>query len=222
MTVMRFFLVILWLGLGLPAAASEAEVRGTIAVIDGDTIDVGGQRIRLFGIDAPEQDQTCQTRQGVTWACGAWVTEQVRRLYGGKSALCRQVDQDRYGRIVATCEAEGTDIGQRLVSDGLAFAYRRYSMAYDLDEKGAAISDRGLHGSRVQVPSEFRQTRATRTAPTDRACTIKGNISSKGHRIYHIPGQVDYDRTGIREDKGERWFCSTREAEAAGWRAAKR
>jgi len=53
-------------------------------------------------------------------------------------------------------------------------------------------------------------------------CTIKGNISSKGERIYHLPGQENYDRTRISERKGEHWFCTEAEARAAGWRKAKR
>ena len=52
-------------------------------------------------------------------------------------------------------------------------------------------------------------------------CKIKGNISSKGEKIYHVPGGRSYDKTVIDTSKGERWFCSTSQAEAAGWRAAK-
>ena len=109
-----------------------------------------------------------------------------------------------------------------LVQDGLAFAYRRYSMDYDLDEKSAAVRDVGLHAMRVQSPAQFRQTRAVGRIPVDRACLIKGNISGSGAKIFHVPGQRDYERTGIRPEKGERWFCSKDEAVSAGWRAAKR
>ncbi|WP_454015299.1 sunset domain-containing protein [Aquamicrobium terrae] len=65
----------------------------------------------------------------------------------------------------------------------------------------------------------FRTDRAPEVSP---GCKIKGNISSKGERIYHLPGQENYDRTRISERKGERWFCSENEARAAGWRKAKR
>lgn len=57
------------------------------------------------------------------------------------------------------------------------------------------------------------------TAPD--ACAIKGNISRKGERIYHVPGQKHYHKTSISEGKGERWFCSEEEARNAGWRRAK-
>jgi hypothetical protein len=52
-------------------------------------------------------------------------------------------------------------------------------------------------------------------------CVIKGNISSSGERIYHLPGQRYYDKTVISWSKGERWFCTEQEAVAAGWRKAK-
>lgn len=203
------------------AAPSVADVMGRVRVIDGDTFDVAGVRVRLHGIDAPEDKQTCETEQGATWACGAWVTAKVAVMYDQKHARCRQVDVDRYGRVVARCEIDGRDVGQVLVSQGLAFAYRKYSMAYDLDEKGAAVNDRGLHASRVQSPAQYRATLAKGRIPPDRNCAIKGNISKSG-KIFHMPGQRDYERTGINPAKGEAWFCSEREALAAGWRKARR
>jgi endonuclease YncB( thermonuclease family) len=191
-------------------------------VIDADTFDVGAIRVRVFGIDAPEMDQLCVTEQGVKWPCGQWVTDQARALYQGREAVCEKLDVDRYDRVVARCHLDGVDIGQELVSEGLALAYRKYSMDYDLDEKAAAINDRGLHASHVQSPAQFRATRGKGRIAPDPACKIKGNISSKGKKIYHAPGQADYERTGINPTKGERWFCSDKDAKQAGWRRAKR
>ncbi|WP_300408792.1 cell wall-binding repeat-containing protein [Lagierella sp.] len=51
---------------------------------------------------------------------------------------------------------------------------------------------------------------------------IKGNISTKGEKIYHVPGQNAYDRTRINPSKGERWFKTEREAQKAGWRRAEK
>ena len=205
----------------LPQGA-HSDIVGRVVVIDGDTFDVNGTRVRLFGVDAVETDQTCVTEQGVTWLCGAWVTSVVTKRYQDKKAQCRTLDIDRHERVVARCYVDGKDVAQQLVQDGLAFAYRRYSMDYDLDEKSAAIREAGLHSGRVQAPAQYRRTRAVGRVPPDRGCKIKGNISGSGARIYHIPGQQDYERTGIREDKGERWFCSAEEAESAGWHAARR
>lgn len=52
-------------------------------------------------------------------------------------------------------------------------------------------------------------------------CNIKGNVNTQGERIYHMPGDEYYDETRISASHGERWFCSAREAEAAGWRRAR-
>lgn len=165
---------------------------GLIQVVDGDTWDVGGERVRLFGIDAPETDQTCERSSGEFWNCGAWVTEQVQLRYGRKSATCETVDRDRYDRIVARCDVEGADVGQDLVLDGLAFAYRRYSMTYDLEEKSAVVNARGIHTSRVENPAVFRQAKRSASQPSRGPCRIKGNISSNGAHIYHMPGQELY------------------------------
>lgn len=212
----------------VPLVVSAADFSGTVRVIDGDTLDVGDVRVRLFAIDAPESDQMCATRDGTVFACGLWVRNEVGRRYSGATARCRARDRDRYGRVVATCEVRGTDIGQSLVADGLAFAYRRYGMDYDLDEKAAAVNGRGLHGYLVQSPAAFRragrqeQPQPQTDAAAGQSCVIKGNISSKGERIYHMPGQEHYARTRINTAKGERWFCSADEARRAGWRRARR
>ncbi|MEP1520814.1 thermonuclease family protein [Ascidiaceihabitans sp.] len=206
----------------LAASETSGQFTGRVVVIDGDTFDVGDTRVRLHGVDAPEKDQHCVTEQGTSWQCGAWVNDQVRQRIQGQIATCTQITVDRYNRVVASCDVAGEDIGRALVSDGLAFAYAKYSTAYVLDEKGAAINDRGLHASRVQSPSQFRKSRIKGRIPPDRDCVIKGNVSADGKRIFHRPGQAFYERTGINTQKGERWFCSVQDAVASGWRAAKR
>jgi hypothetical protein len=67
-------------------------------------------------------------------------------------------------------------------------------------------------------PWEWRRRGSQET--TKKACNIKGNINSKGDRIYHVPGGSWYGATKINKAKGERWFCSEKDAKAAGWRAA--
>lgn len=221
---MRVILFCVWAAAtALPVVSfATPGLVGSVRVIDGDTIDVGGTRVRIHGIDAPETAQTCKTEQGQSWACGKWVTAQVTTLFGGRQARCEAITKDRYDRIVARCFVQGQDIGHVIVSEGLAFAYRKYATDYVLAEKAAAVRDIGLHASRVQNPSQFRQTRAIGRIPPDRNCKIKGNISGAGGHIFHKPGQRYYERTGIRPEKGERWFCSVTEARDAGWRAAKR
>ena len=208
---------------GITQANERANViTGAIRVIDGDSFEVAGIKIRLHGIDAPENDQMCQTEQGADWACGGWITRVVTDRYSGKVARCEAIELDRYGRTVARCTALGEDVAAWLVGEGMAFAYVIYSSDYVGIEREAAAVDRGLHAVRLQTPSQHRKTRARGRIPPDEACKIKGNISAKGVRIYHQPGQSFYERTGINEAKDERWFCSAAAAQAAGWRAAMR
>ncbi|MCW1954706.1 MAG: thermonuclease family protein [Roseobacter sp.] len=205
------------------ASYGAADVAGRIDVVDGDTLRISGETVRLFGIDAPELAQECEAENGAVWACGRWARAQMRDAFQGRFARCVEEGRDRYGRSVARCDVAGVDLGRWLVERGVAFAYRRYSMAYDLAEKGAVVTGRGLHKSRVQPPEAFRAAGAlpAQVAPDSR-CQIKGNISSGGARIYHVQGQEHYGRTRISAHKGERWFCSEAEAIAAGWRRARR
>lgn len=204
----------------LLSAPAFAAPNGTVRVIDADTIDVGGTRVRLFGIDAPEMGQPCRA-DGREWDCGAWTRDAVRNRFEGTYARCDQRDIDRYGRVVAQCSVDGQDMGQLIVYSGMAWAFRRYSETYDLDEKAAAVAGRGLWAVDIQMPSDYRAAQIADDPVPSQSCTIKGNISSGG-RIYHMPGQEHYSRTRINPTNGERWFCSRAEAEAAGWRAARR
>ncbi|WP_254796878.1 thermonuclease family protein [Sulfitobacter albidus] len=215
------------LALGLLAVSSlslwavEAPERfaGTVAVVDGDTLDVGGTRVRLHAIDAPEMDQSCVTQAGRDWACGVWVTRVVQDRYAGAKAQCTRVDTDRYGRTVARCTVRGEDIAGWLVGEGLAFAYVKYGRDYEVLEQRAMRARRGLHRVSLARPSDHR---AGRGGIAPEGCAVKGNVSASGERIYHVPGQAFYDRTRISARRGERWFCSEAAAVAAGWRAARR
>jgi len=111
-----------------------------------------------------------------------------------------------------------------MVASGWAMAYRRYSAAYIMQEDGARRARQGIWRGEVVPPWDWRRGTRLRAA-TDRQpgnCRIKGNISRRGERIYHVPGGSYYGRTRIDQSKGERWFCSEREASAAGWRRPRR
>lgn len=91
---------------------------------------------------------------------------------------------------------------------------------YVAEETEARSGQRGIWQGKFVPPWEYRSKRwevARQTAPD--GCVIKGNINRKGVRIYHAPWSKSYDRTQINTSKGERWFCSEREAIDAGWRA---
>ncbi len=209
---------------------AHADVSGRALVIDGDTIEVRGSRVRLHGIDAPESDQPC-CAGGSAWQCGRHATRALTDLIGGRLVDCQERDRDRYGRIVAICHVGGSDLGAWLVIRGWALAYRRYSDDYVSEEATARASRRGLWRGEFAAPWDWRaEERLPSTcgaAPWEKDADtktflIKGNISRDGERIYHLPGEKYYDQTRIDRAKGDRWFCTEAEAEAAGWRRSRR
>jgi endonuclease YncB( thermonuclease family) len=211
-------LFVLMLGAVTLAAPSSAapHLHGEARVIDGDTLDLGDLRIRLFGIDAPEAAQSCG---GNAWACGHWATQRLSALVAGQKIRCEARGQDRYGRVVAICWAGSVDIGAAMVGQGAAEAYRRYSSTYIKAEEAAKAKRFGIWSDRHTTPAEFRAAKDLR-APNP--CAVKGNISAKGEKIYHLPGQRDYSAVRISAAKGEAYFCSEAEAKAAGFRRSRR
>lgn len=133
------------------------EVQGTAHVHDGDTVTVAGVKIRLFGVDAPEMDQSCEMPDGSDWACGVWSRDQVRAAVKGRDLRCVRQDTDRYGRMVARCYLGDQDLAQRLVQDGIVFSYASFSKDYIVDEKAAAVAGRGLWRAKTMTPAEFRR-----------------------------------------------------------------
>lgn len=205
-----------------------------VKVVDGDTVHVlvdgVDETVRIVGINTPETDEC--------W--GSEATQAATRLLDGTSVVLiadpTQADRDRYGRLLRyVVLPDGTDFGLRMISDGNADEYTfdnayAHQQAYRDADAAAAAGGRGLWnvatcdgrpaGSGEPSPPATHSTPAApATAETGpNGCTVKGNVSSNG-KIYHVPGSRDYARTSIDESRGERWFCSVAEAEAAGWRA---
>ncbi|WP_229664632.1 thermonuclease family protein [Sphingomonas metalli] len=205
------------------ALAAQAAFSGPAAVVDGDTLRVGSERVRLFGVDAPELSQICDA-EGAKVACGRRAAQWLRSRVQGHTLQCSAVDKDRYGRLVARCRIGGVDLGQSIVESGWATAYRKYSLQYVDAEARARAARRGIWALGFERPDAYRRARIANSAPQvppDARCLVKGNVSSKGVRIFHLPGSRDYPAVRINAGKGERWFCSAAEATAAGWRPAR-
>jgi len=205
------------------ADLAEPRIVGIASVTDGDTFDIGPVRIRLHGIDAPEAGQTCKRADGRSWQCGTDATNRLAELVEGREVECQALDRDAYGRIVARCMAGGIDVNARLVAEGLAWAFTRYSDDYANHEAAAKAARLGIWQGETQAPWDYRADRWNRAAAASPrpGCPIKGNINREGERIYHTPWSPHYDRTRIDEAEGERWFCDEAEAQAAGWRPAR-
>lgn len=201
--------------------AVETSVSMSV-VVDGDTLTLDGVRVRLWGVDAPEQEQTCR-REGQGYPCGRAASQALRDWIGRRPVSCVEIEKDQYGRSVARCAVDGEDVGGWLVAQGHALDYRRHSAgAYSRDEASARAAARGMHAGTFEPAWEWR--RARRNALPEQAsprseCAIKGNINAKGARYYHSPGMRSYAPTRIDETAGERWFCSEADARAAGWEA---
>ena len=239
---MRYILTIACIALSAAALAwpVHADLSGRARVIDGDTIEVAGSRIRLFGIDAPERGQGCQAESKL-WTGGDLARLMLEDKISGRSVVCEEKDQDRYGRIVAVCRSAGEDLNAWMVSRGWALAYRRYAQDYVDEEADAKAARRGVWRGDFVPPWDWRQGKRLQSAARDTGrametnpgtprvgnrssggCRVKGNISRDGTHIYHVPGGHYYERTKISTSKGERWFCSEAEAKSEGWRRSRR
>jgi endonuclease YncB( thermonuclease family) len=142
------------ISLAIPASA---DIVGRASVIDGDTIEIHGQRIRLHGIDAPEKGQPCFDASGKSWRCGPAAANALDEFVGVSPVACRERDVDRYGRIVATCTLRGEDIEAWLVRNGHAMAYRRYSSDYIGAEQDAKNAKVGIWSGVMQPPREWHK-----------------------------------------------------------------
>lgn len=107
------------------AAAEPTTWSGTARVIDGDTISVRRQRIRIAAIDACELKQT-GIQNGKVWPCGAVARSYLRKMIDGKHVRCEIIDKDQYRRLVGQCFIADTDIGLAMVNAGLAESMLRY------------------------------------------------------------------------------------------------
>jgi endonuclease YncB( thermonuclease family) len=126
-----------------PQLAGAPDLVGQATVIDGDTIEIHGQRIRLHAIDAPEAGQSCEA-DGADYPCGRLAAFALADRVGRQAVSCREVDTDRYQRIVAVCEASGEDLGAFMVRSGWAMAERWYGLDYVSDEDIARERDVGI------------------------------------------------------------------------------
>ncbi len=146
----------LTIALCLLATPALADVAGVASVIDGDTIEVHGQRIRLHGIDAPESRQLCRL-DGKPWQCGKDAANALADKIARRPVACEDLGRDRYKRIIGRCTVAGEDMGGWMVLQGWALAYRRYSLDYVDQEADAQATRRGIWASEFMKPWEWRR-----------------------------------------------------------------
>ncbi len=186
-------------------------------VIDGDTVETGdGTRVRYIGVDTPEPGQ----------CLGSEATEaNIKLVENQKVKLETDIEkQDKYGRSLAYVWRDTTLVNEELVRTGVATVTTyapnvKYVDKFLAAQKEAREAERGLW--KPGICGEQGTAPSAQVQSSQIECTIKGNISSSGEKIYHMLGQRYYERTKIDENKGERWFCSEEEAISSGWRKSK-
>lgn len=136
------------LPMNLPAA-------GRIKVVDGDSLFIGRREIRLSGIDAPEYHQSCFDKDGFGYECGKEARKALARLVR-PDLKCRTLVRDKYKRDVAVCESNGVNLNRRMVENGWALAYKRYTDEYDAAEKIAKKKRLGIWQGKFMKPELYR------------------------------------------------------------------
>ena len=119
-------------------------ILGEVWVVDGDTMDIGRQRYRLYGIDAPEAGEECTDGSGRAFGCGRAAKMALAALVDGQTVSCEERHRDRDKIIIAICYAGGYDLGGELVRQGFARAYARHSRQYLSQEREAKAAKRGM------------------------------------------------------------------------------
>jgi endonuclease YncB( thermonuclease family) len=137
-----------WLGL----RPGGRQIVGDVAVVDGDSLRMGEMSIRLKGLDAPELKQSC-TRAGVAYPCGRVAREALLKLVAGRKPRCRVQGRDRYGRSLAQCFVDGSDVGATLVESGYAVGYG----GYEREEARARSRSAGVWAGEFERPSVWRR-----------------------------------------------------------------
>jgi endonuclease YncB( thermonuclease family) len=142
-----------WLG----GPISAAELSGAAKVIDGDTISIGDTRIRLWGIDAPEREQTCQGKTGDVYECGRDAAAVLRELTRGRRVGCTEQGHDQYGRVVAVCNTESGEMNAAIVRCGWAVDYAQFSGGkYRSEQQEARRDGLGIWAGRFEMPWDWR------------------------------------------------------------------
>lgn len=130
-------------------------ITGIPTVIDGDTIEIHKQRIRLNGVDAFESSQKCELNQKI-YLCGNRSANYLSDLIAGRTVSCKISGKDRYRRLLGVCFTGTTNLNREMVRAGWALAFVRYSKEYIRDEYQARLEANGAWAGRFAKPWDYR------------------------------------------------------------------
>jgi endonuclease YncB( thermonuclease family) len=152
----------------LSSAALADDFVGQASVIDGDTLEIHGTRIRLWGIDAPESSQLCRGEDSSPYRCGAQAANDLDAFIAARPVSCVPLNLDPYGRTVATCSVRGADLGEWLVRNGLALDWPQYSKGkYGAAQRDAERAGKGIWKGSYVEPWLYRACVRANGKPSD-------------------------------------------------------
>ena len=154
---MRRVALLVVLVLVVPSTVNAEELIGRATVVDGDTLGIRGEKIRLHGIDAPEASQRCTRSTGKEWRCGQQAANELSDKIGHRNVRCEGTKRDRWGRLIAVCFLGDQDLNAWLVRRGWAVAYRRYSKDYVGQEDRAQKAKLGVWSGTFDMPWDWRK-----------------------------------------------------------------
>lgn len=152
--VLLFTLILTFSG---SAYAGDKALMGKPEIVDGDTIKISGESIRLKGIDAPEKKQECKDSEGQNYNCGIVATEALKAKIGSNSVICKGTEKGSWDRPIRTCYLNGLDLNAWMVRQGQALVYRKYSEKYVPEEEEARKAKRGIWAGEFVPPWELRR-----------------------------------------------------------------
>ncbi len=202
-----------------PTAARDDIIQGAGRVAGPGLVRIGSSLVRLNDVTMLDFSQTCRRADGSAWSCGAAAERAFEKLVRSRKSLRCDISGEADGLRNGTCELDGKDLAAELVRQGLAFADGSLWSSYSAQQAEAQEAKAGLWGGEPERPDAWRDRLfADAAAGAPGGCPVKGRIQS-GRRTYLLPHSADYARFSIREERGDRWFCSVEEAEAAGFQA---
>ena len=136
------------------------KISGKAEVIDGDSLRIEGREVRLFGLDAPEYRQLCDSSENhsQTYPCGKVAASVLRKMSESVTTSCEGHEVDKYDRLLAVCIADGIDLNREMVLQGWAVSFG----AYENEEAQAKRNGVGLWAGKFDLPSDWRREEGER------------------------------------------------------------
>ncbi|MBB6013134.1 endonuclease YncB(thermonuclease family) [Aquamicrobium lusatiense] len=150
--------------------ANTRTEQGAARIVDGDSIELDGLRVRLRGIDAPEYKQMCK-RGGHDYACGRQSREALLRMTDRRTVACTGWRNDQYGRLLGDCSADGVDLNREMVAQGWAVAYGDF----EREEAKARSAKLGLWAGEFEKPRQWRDRQGGRVEPAHDSLAAVGD-----------------------------------------------